>query len=547
MIMKGKTILLLLAAAGTLSLAGCQKTGLSGDNAKGDGSIRFTASAGAAGTKTAYGVFDKEDAPTWQSIDWVATDQIRIYSDAAVRRAEYETGKTGEDLFHWADYGVTGITAGTASSRQSTATLTNLTSGLAGGTNGLIWGEAASANFYAIYPMPAAAEEPGVEKVLGAQGQLSGSIPASQALTTDGKVDMSYAYMTAAGTGAKPATDNVANVELRFSPAFTAFEFLITTQDNTIKVTKFELIAADSAPALAGAFTVKYGSDLKPVYTSTGTDRKLTYTFPEGTTVTPDKDLVFTVFALPQDLTGLTLRFTILEGTEEVTRTLPLTYAKDAADGSYKSGDFVPFSGLKKHRIKGVALPQYIFNFSYLNLAGEAIEWTDVEIEADNKNYPEATQFEVEGVNNGRYYTAADQTEPVAGRDAKAFRQYWLMDASHPATVKFKVMSPIGFDWLVVPEGDTDAFTITSNVDEEGYTAGGLRGPIKTVDGTAATTNVILYVRAADGATGEKSLHFKTYVISRDDAVQYSIDTETQLLDFRGYHYFILNNSTIVK
>ena len=94
---------------------------------------------------------------------------------------------------------------------------------------------------------------------------------------------------------------------------------------------------------------------------------------------------------------------------------------------------------------------------------------------------------------------------------------------------------------------DPNAFTITPTVDEEGYTAGGLRGPIKTVDGTAATTNVILYVRAADGATGEKSLHFKTYVISRDDAVQYSIDTETQLLDFRGYHYFILNNSTIVK
>ncbi len=545
MIMKGRTILLLLAA-GILSLAGCQKTALSGNDAKGDGTIRFTASASTAGTKTVYGVYDSETNPTWQSIDWTTSDQIRIYSNAAMRRVDFEAQKTGTDAYYWADYGVTGIAAGTASTQQSTATLTNLTPGYGSGFNGLIWGDAASADFYAIYPMPSAEEGKG-NAIDGTKGILAGSIPATQALTTDGKVDMSYAYMTAAGTGAKPATDDVSNVELKFSPAFTAFEILLTTKDNTIKVTKFELIAAESAPALAGAFTVTYGSDMKPVYACSGTDRKVTYTFPEGTTVTPDKDLPFTIFALPQTLTGLTLRFTILEGEEEVTRSLPLTYAKDAADGSYKKGDSVPFTALRKHRITGVALPQYIFNFKYINLAGEAIEWNDVEIAADNKNYPEATQFEVEGVNNGRYYTTAAQTEPVAGRDAKAFRQYWLMDASHPATVKFKVMSPIGFDWLVVPEGDTDAFTITSNVDEEGYTAGGLRGPIKTVDGTAATTNVILYVRAAEGVTEEKSLHFKTYVISRDDAVQYSIDTETQLLDFRGYHYFILNNSSIVK
>ena len=527
MIMKGKTILLLLAAAGTLSLAGCQKTGLSGNGAKGDGTIRFSASAKSAGTKTVYGVYDNETNPTWQSIDWIGTDQIRIYSDAAVRRAD--------ESYYWADYGVTGITAGTASSKQSTATLTNLTPGYGSGFNGLYWGDAASANFYAIYPMPDAEDGKG-NTINGAKGILAGSIPASQALTSDGDVDMSYAYMTAVGTGAKPDTDDVSNVELKFSPAFTAFEILLTTTDNTIKVTKFELIAADSAPALAGAFTVTYGSDMKPVYACSGTDRTVTYTFPEGTTVTPDKDLPFTIIALPQTLTGLTLRFTILEGEEEVTRSLPLTYAKDAADGSYKKGDSVPFTALRKHRITGVALPQYIFNFKYIDLPGKAIEWNDVKIAADNKNYPEATQFEVEGVSSGREVTGDS-----------AFRQYWPMDATHPVTVKFKVMSPIDFDWLVVPEGDVDSFVIKSNLTAEEaaasdkYTAGGLRGPIKTEDGTAVTTNVILYISAAEGVTGLKEVHFKTYAISRDDKVQYSLDTETQLFDIRGYHYFILN------
>ena len=560
MIMKGHKILLLLAAAGTLFLAGCQKTGVLGTGT-GDGTIRFSASA-APGTKTVYGAYNNENASaaTWQSLDWVNDDQVRIYSDAAVRRVGYEQGKTGQDLYYWADYKVTGAQAGSANTEAgwSSATLENLNNDGNGLGNGLMWpAGTTSAKFYAIYPAPVVAEgqtEEGTGTTLaGTKGTLAGTIPAEQAPKDDGTTDMSYAYMTAVGASAQPASDDKTNIKLNFYPAFTAFEFSLKSDvADPVTVTKFELLAAADAPALTGAFTVTYSGTTETAKTiaCTGTGKTVTFTFPANTTVSSTKDLNFTLFALPQDLTGLTLRFTILEGTEEVTRSLKLTYAKEmTVDGkTYAKGEYVTFAGCNKHRINGLVMPKNIFNFKYINLTGTPMEWTAVTVPADNKDYPEATQFAVEGVNNGRYYTAADLTEPDKAEPGdKKFRQYWLLDTNHPATVKFKVMSPIGYDWLVVPEGDTGAFEIKSNLtaedvgDSEVYKAGGLRGPIKTVDGVATTTNVILYISAKEDQTGVKALHFKTYAISRDDKIQYSLDTETQLYDFRGYHYFILN------
>ena len=163
MLMKSKYILLLLAAAGTLSLAGCQKTGLFGT---GGGEIRFSATASPAGTKTVYGdpVNDADGLPIWQSIDWAEGDQIRIYSNNAVRRVGYEQGKKADELYHWADYGLADIKAGSANNEAgwSSATLVNLnndgqyTEDQVGPNdlgNGLMWpAGTTNAKFYAIYP-----------------------------------------------------------------------------------------------------------------------------------------------------------------------------------------------------------------------------------------------------------------------------------------------------------------------------------------------------------------------------------------------------------
>ena len=535
------------AIAGAALLSGCSKGAVI---ELGGEAIRFAAtSGGSAATKTAYGL--DNTAKTMQALDWVDGDVITIASPQAV----VQSG--GTNPAHASNYVVAVTKTGTAADVESKGTVSNQ------GPNGLMWLDTTPEggyNFFAIYP-----ESGNGISLVPESGLVTATIPATQTLQTalsDKKTvgsgndaisytvyppDMKYAFMTASKLAYTPPTDAVPSVDLRFIPAFTAVEFNVSSKDNAINLKNIGLYAASDN--LAGDFTMTAGS-LEGVSVASPS-KSVTMSLGEGgVDITKAAGATFTLFMVPVQNSGvLTMKFTE-DGVGTCTHAL--TYATAGTDigatTTHEAGDPVKFIAGHKYRINMLKLPSNRWNFKLLDLTGEAIEWTDVDVEVENKDYPEATQFEVEGVNNGRYYTAADQTEKVPGRDAKAFRQYWLLDKDHPATVKFKVMSPVGFDWLVVPEGDVEYYTIESDVDAEGYTAGGLRGPILTVPGTAATTNVILYISAKDASdTAEHSLHFKTYVISKDDKIQYSLDTETQLYDFRGYHYFILNNSTIVN
>ena len=559
MIMKGHKILLLLAAAGTLFLAGCQKTGVLGTGT-GDGTIRFSASA-APGTKTVYGAYNNTNtnAATWQSIDWVNGDQIRIYSNAAVRRVGYEQGKTGQDLYYWADYKVTGAKAGSANTEAgwSTATLENLNDDGNGLGNGLMWpAGTTSAKFYAIYPAPAAAESPG-NTLDGTKGTLAGTIPAEQALK-DGKTDMSYAYMTAVGASAQPASDDKTNIKLNFYPAFTAFEISMKSdveEADAVTLTKFELLVANDAPAtakaLAGAFTVTYGgtTEADKTFTCTGDGQVITYTFPEGTKVSKANDLNFTVFALPQDLQYLMMRFTLADNT---TRSLRLKYGKDVTIGgvSHAKGEYITFAACRKHRINGLVMPGNLFNFSMITLDPVADDWIEVPITSDTDNVPEATQFVVTGANNGRDTTSGDPAQSkIPGRDAKEYRQYWLFNNGATVHVTFKVLAPEGGTWSVVKAGaNPDSFTVTIP-DGQGGTTETLSGSIasKAQTGQAPQTTVVtLTITNAATTSDQAELILKTYVTDKD-GVKYSIDSETQLYDLRGHHHFILNNQDIVK
>ena len=553
MIMKGHKILLLLAAAGTLFLAGCQKTGILGTGT-GDGTIRFSASA-APGTKTVYGAYNNENASaaTWQSIDWVNDDQIRIYSDAAVRRVGYEQGKTGQDLYYWADYKVTGAKAGSANTEAgwSSATLENLNNDGNGLGNGLMWpAGATSAKFYAVYPAPVVAEgqtEEGTGTTLdGTKGILAGTIPAEQALKDDGTTDMSYAYMTAVGASAQPASDDKTNIKLNFYPAFTAFEFSLKSdveEADAVTLTKFELLVADDAPAtakaLTGAFTVTYSGTTEDTKTiaCTGTGKAITYTFPEGTKVSKANDLNFTVFALPQDLQYLMIRFTLGDGS---TRSLRLKYGKDVTigDETHKKGEYITFDGCNKHRINGLVMPGNLFNFSKITLDPVADDWIEVPITSDTDNVPEATQFVVTGATNGR---------DASGN--KDYRQYWLFNDGETVHVTFKVLAPEGGTWSVVKAGaNPDRFTVTIP-DGQGGTTETLSGSIasKAQTGQAPQTTVVTLTITNAATTGNQAeLILKTYVTDKN-GVTYSIDSETQLYDLRGHHHFILNNQDIVK
>lgn len=353
---KKMTYLLLLA--GTLLLAGCQKEGgISG----GKGEIRFVASA-RPDTKTVYGGYYKEDDDhnwlaadpkdaSWQSIDWVAGDEIRIYSDKAVRRVGFESGDAADALYHWADYSLADITSGTANTADgwSSATLVRMSDDGAG----LMWPDANTAKFYAVYPRlrlisgipedegtvatpPDEDDDPYQYALLGVSGKFPLLMPDSQRFSEKGNLS-EYGYMTAMGNG--NASDE--NVTLEFSPDFSAFEISVKSAGDPIGLKKFELISAGKS--LAGEYVVDYSSGTK------------SYTFPTsgGKTITVNLNglsagtdyLTFTVLALPQEYNDLSVRFTT---SQDVTRTLALTYADKSP---------VTFSPGVKHRIFGLALP----------------------------------------------------------------------------------------------------------------------------------------------------------------------------------------------
>lgn len=534
------------AIAGAAMLCGCSKSegglGFSGE-------IQFgMVSRGGQATKTVYGDDVTSGGKKYQRLDWEKGDVVTIASPQAI--VQNDPNKA-----HASNYVISQVLDPVADDPQRRAKVVNEAA------NGLMWvdGVTDTYTFYGVYPKTSANI-----RLAPTNGEVTATIPAAQTLQTalsDKKTvgsgdaaisytvyppDMQYAYMTAVYKTA-PTSETL---PLVFNPAFTAVEFNVSSKDNAITLKEIGLYAASDN--LAGDFTMTAGS-LANVSVASPSNSVTMSLGEDGVDITKAAGATFTLFMVPVQNSGvLTMKFTE-DGVGTCTHAL--TYATEGTDigatTTHDAGAPVKFIAGHKYRINMLKLPSNRWNFELLDLTGEAIQWTDVDVEVENKDYPEATQFEVEGVNNGRNYTAADQTEKVPGRDAKAFRQYWLLDKDHPATVKFKVMSPVGYDWLVVPEGNVSDYNITSNMkaDEEGkYEAGGLRGPILTEIGTAATTNVILYISAKNASdTAEHTLHFKTYVISKDDKIQYSLDTETQLYDFRGYHYFILNNSTIVN
>ena len=381
MLMKSKYILLLLAAAGTLSLAGCQKTGLF---STGGGEIRFSATASPAGTKTVYGattVAGEEGLPIWQSIDWEAGDQIRIYSDNAVRRVGYEQGKKADELYHWADYGLADIKAGSANNEAgwSSATLVNLNNdgqyteeqvGPNDLGNGLMWpAGVGSANFFAIYPASrvnsgiSTNEGPGTTAkdngdLAGINGEFPLTIPEKQSFSEKGNLS-SYGFMTAFGKGAQPANDAKTNIKLEFKPAFTAFEISIRSAAEPIGLSQFKLVSDNAQQMLAGDFTAMLNEYGTRMYDCTTADKSEIVVNLSGQTAPGANenkpDLTFTVLALPQAFDKLHVEFTKSTGE---TRKLALKYAdKETEDGEITPGEDVNFAACRKHRIYGLALP----------------------------------------------------------------------------------------------------------------------------------------------------------------------------------------------
>ena len=519
--MKTMKLFLLLAGA-TLLVAGCNKQNPFGGNysRKAGEPVVFGVGSGKMETRTVYG--DVNTSTKIQDINWVEGDKIRIYSTEADRAS-------GGQPEHWADYTVTPITG-----TLNKGTLTTVQE------YGLAWGTSGTYHFYGMYPSPETEEG---EVPDGANGLMGFTVPAAQ-LVTD---EMEYAFMTAAAEVTTTADDNA--VELDFYPAYTAFQFDLNADEDNVTLLSFSLQAlGDTAPALSGAFTVDWTDDSgnllsAPVYTCTGTGKTISIAdMGSDAVIGKNSPFSFKVFCLPQELSGLKIAFTIRKSGASGTETRSLTLNKKVTNGTTTTYEPVKFAANKIHKITGTM--QGTYNFKYITLAGEAIVWVAEQVTETSDELPQSTQFNVMGENVQNVYQ-------LHNTDAgKALRQTWVL-GTNAATVSFKVFSPQGGTWEIVPQGETEKFKVeyyngtewVASTADDGSFSGHINTRVEEEHGSGATKVSFRVTPAGSAAAGDQ-IWFKTYAYTGADktGTKYSIDSETQLYDIRGYHYFRIDD-----
>lgn len=451
--MKTQKMILASLLGGLILLAGCQKEGgLSGSK---DGQFRFGVSSKVL-TRTEYGGDTETEAGKHQDINWTADDQIRIYSPTAARRVGVEKGLAADQRYYWADYKII-----PDASNKTKATIENLIDDGNGLGNGLAWErgkESDEHTFYGIYPKPQSIEGAG-NALDGCTGKFALAIPAEQVFSVKG--NMEYAFMTAKGEG--KATDE--EVTLAFEPAFTAFEITLRSANNDVDLSSFRLFS-ESAP-VSGPFTVNCGAETPYSGTSKDASYKAVTVDLDGKTASTATDLVFTIFALPTDLSDLSVEFTTKAGD---TKKLALK----------KNGESIVFTGGSKHRIMGLALPDGSWAIS-LDL--NVLDWEDSELQTTfSDQIAILGNTTIDGaIETGNNYIEYDNYE-------KYYQVRTLnMEGTNPHfEVTFKPIAPLGGYWTLQPEainaGDLDYFDIrVLSADGEAYSTD-LTGPILSQD-----------------------------------------------------------------
>ena len=399
--MKKHSYILLMACAaiaGAALLCGCSKS---------EGGIRLSGpvqfgmvSRGGQTTKTVYGDDVEKDGKKYQRLDWVAGDKITIASPQALVQND-----ASENPARAADYVISQVLDAVAGDPQRKAKVSN------DGANGLMYDEKyeGAYTFYGIYPKA----EAGVISLTDA-GAVSATIPASQTLgTTSTKSEskeytvgeetttltvnytvyapnMKYAFMTAAET-LTPVNEQQ-TIPLTFNPAFTAFEFNVSSQDEEeIDLTEFELVSPeknDDYPGfvqdkLAGTFSMTAG-DNSTVSVSSDAGSSIKVDLSSTDAINATHGLSFTVFTVPvTNQSPLRIRFTSkdgepeTEGGEQPTKTsyLDLKYSNNEAAGT-NAGKAVQFLAGHKYRIHMLKLPSSQWK---ITIAPDFDEWIQAE------------------------------------------------------------------------------------------------------------------------------------------------------------------------
>ena len=274
-------------------------------------------------TKTVYSGQEIDvDGNAVERIDWVAnTDKVTIFNVTSDEAAVYAVGTPS------------------ASGTSSSADL-SFDSG-----DEMTWSDGQN-TFLSVYPSTAFST---TDKTFG------GSIPAvqtqdeshtstagltgsntSETVTTPTMGD--YAYMVAKTFTAKTQT-----VQMDFSLAVTAFEFNLGFADDggtAPTISKFEMIST-STP-LVGDWSwdgTDFTCPTELVTSGDNANNMITVNFDGTTPISATAPLRFTVFALPQDVTDITLKFYLSSGT----KTLSLKPATSETFDTFLAG--------KKYRI----------------------------------------------------------------------------------------------------------------------------------------------------------------------------------------------------
>lgn len=522
--------IVLLSAGILLSLTGCQKG--SETNETGNGKlVRFSMSTG-VNTRTAY---SGEVENNKERIDWVAGDQVMIWSDNATVRPQGTPYFTGNN--NLAVYTVGTITA---SSEKSYATINDNPG------NGLQYPDNdPGSKFWGVYPAeavtdsPVASEDGAYTLPFSIEGAQTLAANANTEATNDYVPDMNQAVMLAYVSGAKAAASTV---ELPFYPAFTAFEFDIKGKDmeHPLTIKSVELTSSEvgsvAATPLSGNFTATCtnGTWTNALGEETATSVKAN--LPANCVIDNENSLKLDIFALPQQITNLVVTFDTNEGKKSVKLT-----------NSDKTS-YINFAPCKKHRINGLILPSGWY-FSYITLDLKVLEWEAEDIEGNSEDFPQATQFSVsgEGVLNG------DSDLHIGGtgdnRTKDPYRQQWYFKPDHTVTVFFKVMLPAGGTWEVEAVGGTEESPVEAdaalfeikNVSPDATSETHLYGAIHET----GSTDVKLEITYKGTDTNPHAFYFHTYAYSGADRTgsKFNIDSETQIYDRgRGFHTFFVNS-----
>lgn len=527
---KGIRFIACAALVGSAILTGCNKIS-GGEQGR---IIRFFAVAEGPSTKAAYGNDDKGK----QAINWETGDVIRITSPTAV-----VTNTTDK---HEADYVVT-VTKTGVPSEGTISHYDNNGNDATDDENGLAWGDDSSVAyaFYAIYPSTVV--NSGI--TLSAAGAVSATLPASTTLSAssvkkylkaDGKVatqgaddpdlaytytvyepDMKYAYMTAAASG-----DDVVfgeKIDLRFNPAFTAFEINLTSGDENFTVSKVEL----AGEGLSGTYSMTAGADLSAANAvSLGTvSNSVSATLPAATApnVKTDTGVTLTLFTIPKTNTGTIYLKVYTSENGTTPATLALTNADKTA---------YEFLAGYKYRIN---LLKVGGRWKYkITIDPEELPWDRTDKETTYSQNVQATPFSIENAKEtgNNYYPAGTKDYQVRTLDMGKDYGSTAGEPNKPYfLVTFKPMAPLGGYWMLIPESNggmgTAAFKVEVWDTDSNEGSADLKGQIMNQTVTLhITSNVTDEQRTEDHAIIIKAL-FSTGV-AFDENSTYSADSEIQ-------------------